>query len=94
MRRRAVDLGAPAGGSWSAGWAPAAWSLTEVAPVPERPVRAGGALRWDILRAVPGGAGRLRAAGAVDSVGIDSWAVDYGLLDARRRAARQPGALP
>ena len=35
-----------------------------------------------------------RRAADLASVGIDSWGVDYGLLDADGRAARQPGALP
>ncbi len=39
-------------------------------------------LRWDVLGLYAGVLDGLRAAGRVDSVGIDSWAVDYGLLDA------------
>jgi rhamnulokinase len=46
------------------------------------PVNAGGTLHWDILGLYRGVLDGLRAAGPVDSIGIDSWAVDYGLLDA------------
>ncbi|MFE9250003.1 rhamnulokinase family protein [Streptomyces sp. NPDC007088] len=56
--------------------------LTEAHRFPNRPVRAGTTLRWDILNLYAGVLDGLRAAGQVASVGIDSWAVDYGLLDA------------
>lgn len=45
-------------------------------------VRVGGTLYWDILALYREVLVGLRAAGAVDSVGVDSWAVDHGLLDA------------
>ena len=35
-----------------------------------------------------------RAVGGLDGVGVDTWAVDYGLLDHAGRVAGQPGALP
>ena len=45
-----------------------------------------GTLHWDVLRPVRRGArraaGRGRVAGRLDGVGVDTWAVDYGLLDA------------
>ncbi|WP_461085932.1 rhamnulokinase [Streptomyces deserti] len=56
--------------------------LTEVHRFPNRPVRVPEGLRWDILALYAGVLDGLKAAGQVDSVGIDSWAVDYGLLDA------------
>jgi rhamnulokinase len=56
--------------------------LTEAHRFPNRPVRVPEGLRWDVLALYAGVLAGLRAAGQVDSVGIDSWAVDYGLLDA------------
>ncbi|WP_107474123.1 rhamnulokinase [Streptomyces sp. NRRL S-340] len=56
--------------------------LTEAHRFPNRPVRLPEGLHWDVLGLYAGVLDGLRAAGAVDSVGIDSWAVDYGLLDA------------
>ncbi|MFE2376753.1 rhamnulokinase family protein [Streptomyces sp. NPDC059398] len=56
--------------------------LTEAHRFPNRPVRTGGTLHWDVLSLYAGVLDGLRAAGPVTSVGIDSWAVDYGLLDA------------
>jgi sugar (pentulose or hexulose) kinase len=74
---------------------PGRLSLDEVHRFPNVPVRAGGTLHWDILalyREVLAGiqaaarAAAQTADGALASVGIDSWGVDYGLLD-------EPGAL-
>ncbi|PZF82098.1 rhamnulokinase [Jiangella anatolica] len=62
--------------------------LTEVHRFPNVPVRLPGGLHWDVLRlygdvlAGLGHAARSCVGGEVlSSVGIDSWAVDYGLLD-------------
>jgi rhamnulokinase len=77
----AVDLGASSGrvivGQLGAG----TLALHEVARFPNTPVRAGGTLHWDILRLYQGILDGLRAAGPVESVGIDSWGCDFGLLD-------------
>jgi sugar (pentulose or hexulose) kinase len=47
-----------------------------------RPVRVAGTLHWDILSLYQEMLDGLKLAGPVDGIGIDSWAVDYGLLDA------------
>ncbi|MEV6798410.1 rhamnulokinase family protein [Micromonospora rifamycinica] len=78
----AVDLGASSGrvivGHLGAG----RMTLTEAYRFPNVPVRVGGTLHWDILGLWRGVLDGLRAAGPVASIGVDSWAVDYGLLDA------------
>ncbi|MEU6124013.1 rhamnulokinase family protein [Streptomyces sp. NPDC047123] len=66
---------------------PGGLSLQEVHRFPNRPVRVGATLYWDVLALYRGVLDGLRAAGAaaggrITSVGVDSWAVDYGLLDA------------
>ncbi|MFD9392739.1 rhamnulokinase family protein [Streptomyces sp. NPDC060000] len=61
---------------------PDSLELTEAHRFRNRPVRVPEGLRWDVLSLYAGVLDGLRAAGPVDSVGIDSWAVDYGLLDA------------
>lgn len=78
----AVDLGASSGRVMVGRAGPDTLDLTEAHRFPNRPVRLPEGLRWDILGLYGGVLDGLRAAGPVDSVGIDSWAVDYGLLDA------------
>jgi rhamnulokinase len=56
--------------------------LAEAHRFANEPVNAGGTLYWDILGLYRGVLEGLRKAGPVDSIGIDSWAVDYGLIDA------------
>ncbi len=87
LRVVAVDLGATSGrvmvGTVSTA-GPGLLELAEVHRFPNGPVRAGGTLHWDILgihREVLAGLRAAAAGGPVDAVGIDSWAVDYGLLD-------------
>ncbi|WP_123969490.1 rhamnulokinase family protein [Streptomyces sp. TLI_185] len=78
----AVDLGASSGRVMVGRVGPDSLELTEAHRFSNRPVRVPEGLRWDILSLYGGVLDGLRAAGQVDSVGIDSWAVDYGLLDA------------
>ncbi|MGI5237332.1 rhamnulokinase [Dactylosporangium sp. CA-139066] len=82
MRIAAVDLGASSGRVIVADVSSGAIAFSEVARFANEPVRIGGTLHWDILALYRGVLDGLAAAGPVDSVGIDSWAVDYGLLDA------------
>jgi rhamnulokinase len=83
----AVDLGASSGRVMLAYAGGGALSLREAHRFGNHPVRAGGTLYWDVLALYRGVLEGLRAAGRaaegrLAGVGIDSWAVDYGLLDA------------
>ncbi|WP_405608904.1 rhamnulokinase family protein [Streptomyces sp. NBC_00076] len=83
----AVDLGASSGRVMVGRVGPDSLELTEAHRFPNRPLRVPEGLRWDVLGLYGGVLDGLRAAGAhcggrLDSLGIDSWAVDYGLLDA------------
>jgi rhamnulokinase len=82
----AVDLGASSGRVMVARVGPGRLELAEAHRFPNRPVRTAGTLHWDVLGLYAGVLDGLRAAGRdhgrLDGVGIDSWAVDYGLLDA------------
>lgn len=83
----AVDLGASSGRVMLGRVGPDALTLSEIARFPNDPVRVHGTLHWDVLALYRGILDGLRAAGrtavdGLDSIGIDSWAVDYGLLDA------------
>ncbi|MEW2353936.1 rhamnulokinase family protein [Spirillospora sp. NPDC029432] len=79
----AVDLGASSGRVITARIGAGTLDLTEVRRFPNRPVRVNGTLHWDVLGLYGNVLDGLRAAppGLV-SAGIDSWAVDYGLLGA------------
>lgn len=82
----AVDLGASSGRVMLGRVEPDRLDLIEVNRFPNVPVRIAGTLHWDILALYRGILDGLRAAGRdagrLTSVGIDSWAVDYGLVDA------------
>jgi rhamnulokinase len=81
----AVDLGASSGRVMLASVSPDAVTLDEVHRFDNGPVSLLGTLHWDALRLYGEIVAGLRAAAArrpdLASVGIDSWAVDYGLLD-------------
>lgn len=78
----AVDLGASSGRVIVGRVTARSVGLDEVHRFPNLPVRVGGTLHWDVLALYRGVLDGLRAAGPVTSVGIDTWAVDYGLLAA------------
>ncbi|MFJ6852827.1 rhamnulokinase family protein [Streptomyces sp. NPDC091271] len=80
----AVDLGATSGRVITGSVAPDKLELTEVHRFANTPVRLPDGLHWDVLALYQGMLDGLRAAargGPVASVGVDTWAVDYGLLD-------------
>jgi rhamnulokinase len=82
LRLAAVDLGASSGRVMVGTVSPGHLHLEEVHRFPNGPVTAvDGSLHWDIDRVYREVLTGLAAAGRVDAVGIDSWAVDYGLLD-------------
>ncbi|GAA4589911.1 rhamnulokinase family protein [Planotetraspora phitsanulokensis] len=86
----AVDLGASSGRVITVRIDGDRVSVDEVHRFTNRPVRAAGTLHWDILALHQGMLDGLRLAGQVDSIGIDSWAVDYGLLDGDGRLLGNP----
>ncbi|MEN3270553.1 rhamnulokinase family protein [Pseudonocardia sp.] len=77
----AVDLGASSGRVIRALVGPESLELADVHRFPNEPVHVGGTLHWDVLALYREILRGLRAAGPVASAGVDSWAVDYGLLD-------------
>ncbi|WP_416979922.1 rhamnulokinase [Streptomyces sp. T028] len=81
----AVDLGATSGRVILGRVGPDNLDLTESHRFANTPVQLPDGLRWDVLALFQGMLDGLREAaraGGVSSVGVDSWAVDYGLLDA------------
>lgn len=89
IRVAAVDLGGTSGRVMTATVGQDRLDLEEVHRFGNGPVRLAGrsgtTLYWDILSLYQGtlaGIGAACSGGEVASVGIDSWGVDYGLLDA------------
>ncbi|WP_410813743.1 rhamnulokinase [Micromonospora sp. 067-2] len=78
----AVDVGASSGRVMVASVGDGRLELAEAHRFRNEPVRVTGTLHWDVLALHRGVLDGLRAAGPVASIGVDTWAVDYGLLDA------------
>jgi sugar (pentulose or hexulose) kinase len=84
VRVAAVDLGATSGRIMAGTVGHDVLHLEEMHRFPNGGVRANGSLYWDVLgihREVLTGLRAVSRTGRLDGVGIDSWAVDYGLLD-------------
>jgi rhamnulokinase len=104
MRRRdvswhaAIDLGAGSGRALVGRVEEDTFLVEEVHRFRYAPRHADGHLRWDIGRLFEGvragvlAAGRRAAAdgAAIASVGVDSWGVDYGLIDSDGRLTEEP----
>ena len=91
----AIDLGASSGRVVLGTLADGTLSLEETHRFANGPVEVNGTLRWDIdalEREIREGMARSRAAaaGPVTGIGVDSWGVDYVLLDASGAALAQP----
>ncbi|SDL34770.1 rhamnulokinase [Microbacterium azadirachtae] len=80
----AVDLGATSGRVMIGRVGTDVLELEQVARFPNGPVRRADGLHWDfealVEHVVAGLAEAVRREPAIESIGIDTWAVDYGLL--------------
>jgi rhamnulokinase len=96
--RLAFDLGAGSGRAFVGAFAADGATLREVHRFHYEPRPVDGHLRWDFARLQEGlqaglASGRQAAeagGGRLASVGVDSWAVDYGLVDAEGRLLEDP----
>ncbi len=90
----AVDLGAESGRVMLARFDGRQLSLEEVHRFPNRPVVLRGHRFWDILAlwndTLTGLRKAYQVAGTLDSIGVDTWGVDYGLVDAHGFLLGQP----
>jgi rhamnulokinase len=90
----AVDLGAQSGRVALGRFDGERLSVSELHRFPNVPVRTRGTLHWDVLRlyqdVLEGLRAAGRAAGRVDSIAVDSWAVDFALVDRAGRLLGNP----
>ena len=94
-RHIAIDLGADSGRVVLGTFDGQRFAMEVVHRFANTPVRVGGLLRWDIDALWSGITDGLRAAqglaeGPIASLGVDTWGVDYGLIDAHGRLIDQP----
>lgn len=93
VRVAAVDLGATSGRVMSGRVSRSGIELNELHRFGNGAVRAGDSFYWDILgihREMVAGIRQVAGTGPLDGIGIDSWAVDYGLLDRDGRLLGNP----
>jgi rhamnulokinase len=89
----AIDLGATSGRVLVGRHAGERIALEEVHRFPNRPVRLPDGLRWNLLHLFTESLDGVRAAaaqGPLAGIGVDSWGVDYALLDDRGRVLGLP----
>jgi rhamnulokinase len=90
----AVDLGAQSGRVAVGRFDGDRLGVTDVHRFGNEPVRTRDELHWDALRlfadVVDGLRAAAREAGRVDSIAVDSWGVDFALLDRAGRLLRNP----
>ena len=84
----AFDFGASSGRAMRGSFDGGKLLLEEIHRFSNDPVVLGGTLYWDTLRhfyEIRQGIGKCRRSGGADSIGIDTWGCDFGLLDAKGR---------
>jgi rhamnulokinase len=86
----AIDLGATSGRVVTGRLEGERMTLEEVHRFHNRPVRLPDGLRWNLLHLFTEALEGLRRAGPLAGVGVDTWAVDYALLDAEGRVLGLP----
>ena len=80
----AFDFGASSGRAMLCRWNGETISMEEIHRFSNDPVEVNGTLFWDVLRLffeIKQGLLKAKQAGGFDSIGIDTWGVDFGLLD-------------
>jgi rhamnulokinase len=89
-RFAAVDFGASSGRVLTGELRDGVIALREEARFANRPVRLPSGLHWNLMDLFAQALDALRAAGPLSGVAVDTWGVDYGLLDDRDRLLGLP----
>jgi rhamnulokinase len=85
----AIDLGASSGRVVCGRLAGGVMALEECHRFANRPVRLPDGLHWNLLHLFTEAVGALRGR-TLDGIGVDTWGVDYALLDEQRRVLGLP----
>ena len=89
----AVDYGASGGRVMLGGFDGASLTISELHRFPNDPVKLGDTMYWDVLRLyfeMKQGIVKSKAYGAISGIGVDTWGVDFGLLDREGRLLDNP----
>ncbi|HXD17573.1 MAG TPA: hypothetical protein VN654_11210, partial [Vicinamibacterales bacterium] len=90
----AFDLGAESGRAMSGHLRSGVLNLAEICRFPNDPVRRNGSLYWDVLRLWLHMQRALEQVSTdprgLDSIGVDAWGCDYGLLGERGELLGNP----
>ncbi len=89
----AIDFGASSGRAILGSFDGEKITLEEVHRFTNDPVTVNGTVYWDVLRLfyeIKQGIIKANAAGGFDSVGIDTWGVDFGLIDSEGKLMENP----
>lgn len=89
----AFDFGASSGRAIIGSLEDGKITLKEVHRFTNDPVKLGDTLYWDVLRLfheIKQGIVKAKIAGGFDSIGIDTWGVDFGLIDKNGRLLENP----
>ncbi len=92
-RTLAFDFGASSGRAMIGELENGRLTVSEIHRFSNDPVSLGGTMYWDILRLwheIKAGIRLALAAGEIDAIGIDTWGVDYGLIDEHGRLLSNP----
>ena len=85
----AIDFGASSGRVVSGSFDGAVMTLEPCHRFANRPVRLPDGLRWNLLHLFTEAVGALRGR-KLDGIGVDTWGVDYALLDEHGRVLGRP----
>lgn len=89
----AFDFGASSGRAMLAGYNNGKITMQEIHRFSNDPVEVNGTLYWDILRLffeIKQAINKAALAGGFDAIGIDTWGVDFGLLDKDGQLLQNP----
>ena len=89
----AFDFGASSGRAIIGSYENGKITLDEVHRFLNEPVSVGGTVYWDVLRLfheIKQGILKAKQAGGFDSIGIDKWGVDFGLIDKDGKLIENP----